>query len=185
MVKNILVKDFEYFSDRHTSADESADPLVVNRPVEVKEVVVRSPTDVITKCLFSIEGHLVVSLGKRFGLISAMTTLVHLLVHFEVSPCEATPVPMVLSPKVLLLRSLNPIPLVFKEAELPRDLLEIRVVGRLGSIVATLREFARYYNASILSDCQEICQRASVAMTTTLHGLDEHVTSLHSPLRLR
>nr|CAD7440164.1 unnamed protein product [Timema bartmani] len=232
MVKNILVKDFEYFSDRHTSADESADPLgaknifllkVVNRPIEVKEVVVRSPTDVITKCLFSIEGeslkkedanfrkygkkvfdftllralelltfvfvsslnklgfsiffqketdafiktifkeligHLVVSLGKRFGLISAMTTLVHLLVHFEVSPCEATPVPMVLSPK-------------------------IRVVGRLGSIVATLREFARYYNASILSDCQEICQRASVAMTTTLHGLDEHVTSLHSPLRLR
>nr|CAD7199180.1 unnamed protein product [Timema douglasi] len=64
MVKNILVKDFEYFSDRHTSADESADPLgaknifLLKGPKwkYVREVVVRSATDVITKCLFSIEG---------------------------------------------------------------------------------------------------------------------------------
>nr|CAD7423587.1 unnamed protein product [Timema monikensis] len=300
MVKNILVKDFEYFSDRHTSADESADPLgaknifllkgpkwkylrdyifkngvTVNRPIEMKEIAVRSATDVITKCLFSIEeltdedvvaqaaifftagfestsittsfalyelalfpsiqwrlraeigavlarhgGNITyqsvnemtylnmviketlrmyptlpfldrncvrdyvlpgtdivieentpvfipvlgiqrdpkyfprpdhfdperfsddnkkfltpytylpfgegphMCIGKRFGMISAMTTLVHLLARFEVSPCEATPVPMVLSPKVLFLRSLDPIPLVFKEAELPHDLLQ-------------------------------------------------------------
>nr|CAD7569190.1 unnamed protein product [Timema californicum] len=62
-----------------------------------------------TYLLFGEGPHMCIA--KRFGMISAMTTLVHLLSHFEVSPCEATPVPMVLSPKVLFLRSLDPIPL--------------------------------------------------------------------------
>ncbi|XP_067006625.2 cytochrome P450 6j1 [Anabrus simplex] len=53
-------------------------------------------------------------IGMRMGLMQAKVGLVHILTHFEVSPCENTPIPLELDPKSFLLSAKGDLPLNFQ-----------------------------------------------------------------------
>ncbi|XP_069690203.1 cytochrome P450 6j1-like [Periplaneta americana] len=54
-------------------------------------------------------------IGMRFGLMSAKSGLIHILSHYELTPCEDTPLPLVFDSKAYLLSAVGALPLTFKK----------------------------------------------------------------------
>jgi hypothetical protein len=55
--------------------------------------------------------------GMRFGLMQIKTGLIHILSHYEVTPCVETPVPVVFDENSVLLQIKGEVKLSFKKIQ--------------------------------------------------------------------
>lgn len=56
-------------------------------------------------------------IGMRFGLMAAKSGLIRVLLRYELTPCEGTPVPLVLDSKAYLMSAVGTLPMTFKKIE--------------------------------------------------------------------
>ncbi|PSN51919.1 hypothetical protein C0J52_12805 [Blattella germanica] len=81
--------------------------------------------------------------GMRFGLMQTKTGLIHILSHYEVSPCKETPIPLVLTKQAFLLSTRQGIPLNFKKTDMA--LLGSNILDFVAIVIAICTAFYLYF----------------------------------------